>query len=74
MSWLFVNVPVLSVAITLQLPSASTAGRLRTSTRWRAIRDTPTASATVSATGKPSGIADTASATAASSTSDSAFP
>ena len=57
-----VNVPVLSVAIRVQLPSPSTAVSRRTMTFRRAIRVVATASATVMATGNPSGIADTANA------------
>ena len=61
---LSVNVPVLSVAITVTEPSASTADRRRTTARCRAMRSTPRASATVSTAGSPSGTAATASATA----------
>ena len=61
---LSVSVPVLSVAITVTDPSASTAESLRTTARCRAIRSTPIARATVSTAGSPSGTAATASATA----------
>ena len=61
-----VSVPVLSVQITVVLPSVSTAGSWRTTARRPAIRCTPTASAIVTIAGSPSGIAATASAIAAS--------
>ena len=61
---LSVSVPVLSVAMTVTEPSASTADRRRTTARWRAMRSTPSASATVRTAGSPSGTAATASATA----------
>ncbi len=61
---LSVSVPVLSVAMTVTEPSASTADSRRTTARCRAIRSTPSASATVSTAGSPSGTAATASATA----------
>ena len=47
------------------LPSVSTAGSLRMIARRFAMRDTPMASVMVTAAGSPSGIAPTASATAA---------
>src|SRR3990167_2814248 len=58
-----VSVPVLSVAIIVQEPSDSTAGILRTMTWAPAILRMPIARATEMATGSPSGIALTASAT-----------
>ncbi len=61
----WVSVPVLSVQITVVLPSVSTTGRRRTTVRRRAIRATPMARVMVTAAGRPSGIAPTASATAA---------
>jgi hypothetical protein len=64
--WFSVSVPVLSEQITVVLPSVSTAGRRRISAPRRAMVDTPTASRIVTAAGNPSGIAPTASATAAS--------
>ncbi|OPZ20407.1 MAG: hypothetical protein BWZ10_00668 [candidate division BRC1 bacterium ADurb.BinA364] len=60
---LHVSVPVLSLAIIVQLPNPSTAASRRTTTPRRAMRVVATANATVIATGNPSGIADTASAT-----------
>ncbi len=62
-SSLHVSVPVLSEAMSVQLPSPSTAGRLRTIAPRAAMRRAAIASVTVSATGSPSGIAETASAT-----------
>ena len=73
-SWLTVSVPVLSVAIMVHDPSDSIATSRRTTTCRRAIRRTATARATVSATGSPSGIAETASATATRSTSCQGVP
>jgi hypothetical protein len=61
-SSLTVSVPVLSVAISVQLPKPSTAVSLRTITPRRAMRVVAIARATVIATGRPSGIAETASA------------
>ena len=58
-----VNVPVLSLAISVQLPKPSTAASRRTITPRRAIRAVPMDRATVKATGSPSGMADTAKAT-----------
>ena len=63
--WFRVSVPVLSEQITVVLPSVSTAGSRRITARRRAIRPTPIASVIVTAAGSPSGIAPTASATAA---------
>jgi hypothetical protein len=60
-----VSVPVLSEQITVVLPSASTAGRWRMMARRFAMRPTPMASVMLIAAGRPSGIAPTASATAA---------
>ena len=55
----------MSEQITVVLPSVSTAGNLRM-IAWRlTMRETPMASVIVIAAGKPSGIAPTASATAA---------
>ena len=63
--WFSVRVPVLSAQMTVVLPRVSTAGRRRmTAPRW-AIRATPIARVIVTAAGRPSGIAPTASATAA---------
>ena len=56
------------------LPRVSTAGRRRMMARRLAMRDTPMASVTVMAAGRPSGIAPTASATAAISMSRSGSP
>ncbi len=61
----WVSVPVLSVQITVVLPSVSAAGSLRMMACRRAILDTPIASVMVTAAGRPSGMAPTASATAA---------
>ncbi len=58
----------------VQEPSASTATSRRTITLRRAIRRMPMASATVSATGRPSGMADTARATASKKISPSGIP
>ena len=62
-----VSVPVLSEQITVVLPSASTAGRWRMIARRLAMRPTPIARVMLMAAGRPSGIAPTASATAATS-------
>jgi hypothetical protein len=62
-SSLQVSVPVLSLATSVQLPRLSTAGSRRTMAPRFAMRRAPMASATVSATGSPSGMAETASAT-----------
>ncbi len=61
----WVRVPVLSVQITVVLPRVSAAGSLRMMACRPAMRDTPIASVMVTAAGSPSGIAPTASATAA---------
>ena len=58
-----VSVPVLSVRIKVVLPSASAATSLRMTPLRCAIRCTPIARITVSATGRPSGTAATATAT-----------
>jgi len=63
--WLTVSVPVLSEQTMVVLPSVSTAGSLRIIARRRAIRATPIDNVIVTAAGSPSGIAPTASATAA---------
>ena len=64
----------MSEQITVVLPSVSTAGSLRMIV-WRfAIRETPMASTMVTAAGSPSGIAPTASATAAMNISSGGFP
>src|SRR5574344_1885559 len=57
-----VSVPVLSLAITVQLPRLSTALSFFTITFFLAILLEPMVRAIVSAKGKPSGIAETASA------------
>ena len=62
-----VSVPVLSVHTTVQPPSVSTAASRRTSALRFAMRCTPSASETLTAVGSPSGIAETAAATANSS-------
>ncbi len=54
-----VSVPVLSLQITVVQPRVSTAASLRTTARRRAMRCTPTASAMVIATGRPSGTMPT---------------
>ena len=68
------SVPVLSLQMTVALPSVSTAGSLRTMALRDAMRLTPMASAIVRMAGRPSGIAETASATDAISISDTSFP
>ena len=68
------SVPVLSEQITVVLPSASTAGSLRMMARRFAMRATPMASVMVTAAGSPSGIAPTASATAAMNISTAFSP
>jgi len=69
-----VSVPVLSEQMTVVLPSVSTAGRWRMMARRRAMRATPIASVTVTAAGSPSGMAPTASATAAMNMSKALSP
>ena len=61
-----VSVPVLSVQITVVAPSVSTAAKRSTTTSRRAMRHMPRASAMVATIGKPSGMAATARAMAAS--------
>ena len=56
------------------LPRVSTAGSLRMIARRRAMRETPMASVMVTAAGRPSGIAPTASATAAMNISNGFSP
>ncbi len=72
--WFSVSVPVLSEQMTVVLPSVSTAGSLRMMARRLAMRETPMASVMVTAAGRPSGIAPTASATAAMNISTALFP
>ena len=55
-----VRVPVLSVQMTVVEPSVSTAASFRSSACRRAMRITPSDSATVTTAGKPSGTAATA--------------
>ncbi|TVQ60811.1 MAG: hypothetical protein EA379_07485 [Phycisphaerales bacterium] len=69
-----VSVPVLSDAITVQLPSVSTAGNRRITAFCFAIRRTLTASATVITMGRPSGMAATAMATAVRNISGAGTP
>ncbi len=59
-----VRVPVLSVNMTVVLPKVSAAKSFRTTPLRFASRSTPTAKITVMATGRPSGTAETAIATA----------
>ena len=73
-SSLQVRVPVLSVAITVQAPRPSMAGRARTMTLRRAMRLVAMVRATVMATGRPSGMAATARATATRNTVTKAWP
>ncbi len=70
----WVSVPVLSVQMTMVLPSVSTAGSLRMIARRFAMRFTPMARVTVTTAGRPSGIAATASAMAALNMSLAASP
>ena len=58
-TWLRVSVPVLSEQMTVVEPSVSTADSRRMITPRAAMRCTPTASAIVIATGRPSGTIDT---------------
>ena len=69
-----VNVPVLSEQMTETEPSASTAGRRRTTALRRAIRCTPIASVTVRIVGRPSGIAATDRLTTATNMSAGSKP
>jgi hypothetical protein len=55
-----VNVPVLSLQITVTDPSVSTAGNRRISAFLRNIRRAPSASETVATAGSPSGTIATA--------------
>ncbi len=59
-----VSVPVLSLQMTVVLPSVSTAGSRRTTAFWRAMRLTPMARTIVTTMGSPSGTAATAAVTA----------
>jgi hypothetical protein len=69
-----VSVPVLSVQMTVVLPRVSTADSRRTITCRPTMRETPNARVTVIMAGRPSGIAPTASATAAVSISAAPWP
>ena len=69
-----VSVPVLSVRMTVVAPSVSTADRRSIKAFLRAIRHMPRASASVATMGKPSGIAATASAMAASTIRKASLP
>ena len=60
--WFVVNVPVLSLQMTLVQPSVSTLGNLRTMAFFFAIFLVPSAKHVVITAGRPSGIAATASA------------
>ena len=60
----------MSEQITVALPRVSTAGSLRTMALRLAMRDTPMARVIVTTAGKPSGMALTARATAASNISN----
>ncbi len=60
--------------MTVVLPSVSTAGSLRTIALRFAMRETPIASVIVTAAGSPSGMAPTASATAARNMSTALSP
>ncbi len=62
--WFWVKVPVLSEQITEALPRVSTAGNLLIIAFFFTIRCTPMARTIVTIAGRPSGIAETASATA----------
>ena len=68
-----VSVPVLSVQMTVVLPSVSTAGRWRMMAWRRAMRRTPIAEAIVITAGRPSGIDATASVIAAKALSTSGY-
>jgi hypothetical protein len=69
-----VSVPVLSVQITLALPSVSTAIICRTIARRSAMWRIPTASTIVTTAGSPSGIAATARETAVKNISSGGVP
>ena len=62
--WLVVSVPVLSEQMTVQQPSVSTEGSLRTTALRFAILRVPSARQSVMTAGRPSGMAATPSATA----------
>ena len=68
------SVPVLSDPMTVVLPSASMLGSRRSTALRRAMRPTPIASVTVTATGRPSGTAETAIATAVRNISSAVLP
>ncbi len=70
----FVSVPVLSEHITVVLPRASTTGSFLTMALRLTILATPIAIVIVTATGNPSGIAETAVATATINISDTFSP
>ena len=69
-----VRVPVLSVRMTVVAPSVSTADSRSISAFCRAMRHMPRASAKVATIGRPSGIAATASAIAASTMRKASLP
>ena len=71
---LTVSVPVLSLAMQVQLPRLSTAAIRRTITFRSAIRAAAIERTTVSATGMPSGMAETARATIERKTSPGGSP
>ena len=72
--WFFVKVPVLSVQMTVQAPSVSALGNFRTNALREAMRWTPSANAIVTTAGSPSGMAATASASAAIKKVSNGFP
>mmetsp|Transcript_17779 Transcript_17779/g.62712 ORF Transcript_17779/g.62712 Transcript_17779/m.62712 type:complete len:246 (-) Transcript_17779:269-1006(-) len=72
--WFWVSVPVLSTHTTVVHPSASTAGSFFTTALCLLMRSTPSASVTVTTTGRPSGMAATASETAIWNISSSSRP
>ena len=69
-----VSVPVLSVRMTVVAPRVSTADSRSISAFCRAMRHMPRASASVATIGKPSGMAATASAIAASTIRKGSLP
>jgi hypothetical protein len=69
-----VSVPVLSVRMMVVAPSVSTADKRSIKAFCRAMRHMPRASASVATIGKPSGIAATASAIAASTIRKGSLP
>ena len=69
-----VKVPVLSVRMTVVAPSVSTADRRSISAFRRAMRHMPRPSASVATIGRPSGMAATASAIAASTMRKGSLP